>query len=145
MANVRAIIRKTQYDNGTDREISENESEDPGESTLSTDIEGDDLVNQQEILHLDQAHRDKTIQTTKVPLPKKRRRADTVIACTSLPNRRHPAGAIAPPFLKRQKSTMNILCESDVVPTQALPLPKSGGDQNVPQPKAGGNHNIPQH
>ena len=43
------------------------------------------------------------------------------------------------------KSTINILHESVVVPAQALPLPKTGGDQNVPQPKAGGDHNIPRH
>jgi hypothetical protein len=146
IANVRAIIRKKQDDNHNNREISKNESEDPGESTLSSDIKVDDLDNQQqEVLHLDQARRDKTLRTTRVPPPKKRSRADTVIARTSLPNLRHPAGAIAPPLLKRQKSTINILRESDVVPTQALPLLKTGGDQNVPQPKAGGDHNVPPH
>ena len=106
-------------------------------------MEEDDLDNQPENLHLDQARRDKTIRTTRVPLPKTRSRADTVIARTSLPNLRHPAGAIAPPLLKHQKSTINILRESDVLPAQALPLPKTGGDQNVPQPKAGGDHNVP--
>jgi hypothetical protein len=146
IGNVCARICKKQDDNDTDREISENQSEHPGESTLSSDIEEDDLDNQQqEILHLDQARRDKTIRTTRVPPPKKQSHADTVIACTSFPNLRHPAGAIAPPLLKRQKSTINILRESDVVPAQALPLLKTGGDQNVPQPKAGGDHNVPQH
>jgi hypothetical protein len=52
---------------------------------------------------------------------------------------------MAPPLLKRQKSTINILLESDIVPTQALPLPNDGGDQNVPQPKADGDYNVPQH
>jgi hypothetical protein len=52
---------------------------------------------------------------------------------------------VAPPLLKRQKSTVNILRESDIVPAQALPLPKAGGDHSVPQPKAGGDHNVPQH
>jgi hypothetical protein len=47
-------------------------------------------------------------------------------------------------LLKCQKSTINILRESDVVPAQALPLLKTGGVQNVPQPKAGGDHNVPQ-
>jgi len=79
-----------------------------------------------------------TIQTTRVQLPKKRSRADTVIVCTPL-----PVGAIAPPLLKRQKSAINISRVSDVV--QMLALPKAGGDQNVPQPKAGGDHNVPQH
>ena len=133
-----------QDDDDTDREISENECEDLGESTLSSDIEEDDLDKQQEVLHLDQARRDKTIRTTRVPPPKKRSRADTVIARTSLPNLRHPAGAMAPPLLKRQKSTINISRESDIV--QALPLPKAGGDHNMPQQKpGGGDHNVPQH
>jgi len=73
-----------------------------------------------------------------------RARADTVIARTSLPNLRHPARAMAPPLLKRQKSTINISCQSDIV--QALPLPKAGADQNVAQQKpGGGDHNVPQH
>jgi hypothetical protein len=111
---------------------------------LSSDIEEDDLDNQQEVLHLDQARRDKTIRSTKVPPPKKRSRADTVIARTSLPNLRHPARVIVPPLLKRQNSTINISCESDIV--QALPLPKAGGNQNVPHQKpGGGDHNVPQH
>ena len=59
--NVRAIILMKPDDNDTDREISENESEDLGESTLSSDIEEDDLDNQQKVLHQDQARCDKTI------------------------------------------------------------------------------------
>jgi len=144
IANVRAIILMKQDENDTDREIGENESEDLGVSTLSSDIEEDDLDNQQEVLHQDQACRDKTIRTTRVPPPKKRSRADTVIARTSLPNLRHPTGAMAPPLLKRQKSTINISRESDIV--QALPIPKGGGDHNMPQQKpGGGDHNVPQH
>jgi len=144
IANVRAIILMKQDDNDTDREISENESEDLGESTLSSDIEEDDLDNQQEVLNQDQARRDKTIRTTRAPPPKKRSRADTVIAHTSLPNLRHQARAMAAPLLKRQKSTINISRESDIV--QALPLPKAGGDHNMPQQKpGGGDQNVPQH
>jgi hypothetical protein len=131
IANIRAIILMKQDDDDVDREISNDESEDLGESTLSSDIEEDDLDIRQEVLHLDQARRDKTIRTTRVPPPKKRSRADTVIARAPLPNLRHPAGAIAPPLLKRQKSVINISRESDVV--QALPLPKASGDHNVPQ------------
>ena len=52
---------------------------------------------------------------------------------------------MAPPLFKHQKSTINILLKSDIVPTLALPLPKAGGDHSVPQPKAGGEHNVPQH
>jgi len=103
------------------------------------------LDNQQEVLHLDEARRDKIIRTTQVRQPKERNRADTVVPRTSLPNLQHPATAMAPPLLKRQKSTVNILRESEIVPSQALPLPKSGGDHTVPQPKAGGDHNVPQH
>ena len=131
IANIRAIILMKQDDDDVDREISNDESEDLGESTLSSDIEEDDLDIRQEVLHLDQARRDKTIRTTRVQPPKKRSRADTVIARTSLPNLRHPAGAMAPPLLKRQKSVINISRESDVV--QALPLPKASGDHNIPQ------------
>jgi len=60
-------------------------------------------------------------------------------------NLRHPARAIAPLLLIRQKSTINTLCESDVVPALGLPLPKAGGDKNLLPPKAGGDQNIPQH
>jgi hypothetical protein len=144
IANVRAIILMKQDDNNTDPEIIKNEREDLGESTLSSDIEEDDLDNQQEVPHRDQARHDKTIRTTLVPPPKKRSRADTLIACTSLPNLRHPAGAMAPPLLNCQKSPINISCKSDIV--QALPIPKAGGDHNMPQQKPGGrDHNVPQH
>jgi hypothetical protein len=60
---------------------------------LSSDIEDDNLDNQQLVLQLGQGPSDKTIQTTRVPTPKKRSRADTVIARTSLPTLRHPDGA----------------------------------------------------
>jgi hypothetical protein len=146
IANVRVIIDMPQDDDDTDREeISDEDSKDTGESTLSSDIEEDDLDSQQVVLHQDQARRDKIIRTTRVPQPKKRNRADTVIARTSLPNLRDQAWAMAPPLLKCQKSTIQILRESDIVPAQALPLPKAGGDQNVLQPKAVGDHNVPQH
>ena len=75
----------------------------------------------------------------------KRSRADTVIAGNRLPNARYPVRARAPPFIKHQKSTINILRETDVIPAQALPLPQAGGDQYVPQPKAGGDHDVSQH
>jgi len=111
---------------------------------LSSDIKDDDLDNQQELLQLDQGCRDKTIRTTKVPLPTKLNRTDTVIACTSLPNLRHPSGAIVPPLLKRKNSTVNKLRQSEIVPAQALPHPKAGGDKNAPQPKAGGDYSVHQ-
>jgi hypothetical protein len=126
IAIVRRLIVMTKDDNDTQREISENESEDLEESTLSFDIEEDNLENQQEVLQVDQACRDKTIRTTSDPPPKNQSRADTVIARTSLPNLRPPAGAMAPPLLKQPKSAINISRESDIV--QAIPLPKAGGD-----------------
>jgi len=143
IANVRAIIVMKQDDDDTNQEISNDEIEDPAESTLSSNIEEDDLDIRQEVLHVDQVRHDETIRTTRVPLPKKQCHADIVIARAPLPNLRQPARAIAPPLLKCQKSVINISCESDVV--QALPLPKAGGDQNISQPNAGGDHNIPQH
>jgi len=97
----------------------------------------------QEVLHLEQARCDKTIQIAKVPLPMKRSRADAVIARTPLPNLPHPVRAQAPRLLKCQKSAIDISCKSDVV--QPLLLPKAGGDNKVSQPKAGGDHNIPPH
>jgi len=60
IANVRTIIHMKQDDDDTDREkISDEDSEDTGESTLSSDIEEDDLDKQQEVLHLDQVRHDK--------------------------------------------------------------------------------------
>jgi len=144
IANVQSMILMKQDDNDTNREISENANEDLWESTLSSNIQEDNLDHQQEVLHRDLARRDKTIRTTRVPPPTKRSYADTVIARTSLPNLEHPARAMVPPLLKRQKSSINISRESDIV--QALPLPKAGGNHNMPQHKpGGGDHNVPQH
>jgi hypothetical protein len=82
IANVRAIMLIKQNDIDTDQEISENESEDAAESDMSSDIQKDDLDNLQEVLHLEQARRDETIRTTRVPLPEKRSGSDTVIGRT---------------------------------------------------------------
>jgi hypothetical protein len=92
-----------QHDDNTDQEMSDNNSKDPWESPLSSDIEDCILDNQQEILLLDQAQGDKTWQTSRAPLSMKRTRADTVITLTSMPNLWHPAGAMAPLLLKWQK------------------------------------------
>ena len=145
IAIVRATILVKQDDDYTNLEIRNDDSEVPGESTLSSNIEEDDLNNRQGVLHLDQARRDTTLWMTSVPLLKKWSHDDTIIALTSLPNLRQPAGAIALQLLKRQMSAINILCESDIVPAQVLPLPKAGGDQSVLQPKACGDYNVPQH
>jgi hypothetical protein len=133
-----------QDDDNTHREISEIECDDLGESTLPSDIEEDDLDNYQDVLHLDQARRDKTISTTRVLPPKQWSHADTVTPRTSHLNLLHPAGAMVPLLLKRQKSTINISHDSDII--QALTLPTAGGDQIVPQQTpGGGEHNVPQH
>jgi hypothetical protein len=85
--DIRAIILMKQDDDDIDQEeISDDDSEEAGESILSSDIKEDDSDKQQEVLHRAQARRDKIIRTTRVPLPKKRNRADTVIARSSLPH-----------------------------------------------------------
>jgi hypothetical protein len=165
IANARAIILINQYDHDPDREISNDKSEYPGKSTLSSNIEEDDVDIGQEVLHPEQAHRDKAMRATSVLQSKKCSRVDTVIARPPLPNLRHSVAAIAPPSLKRQKSAINILRGSDIVQVFLLskacgdhivpqpkaggnrnvPQPKDGGDYNVPQPKASGDHNVPQH
>jgi len=96
-------------------------------------------------IHLHQVRNDEIIQTTRVSQPKKRSRAETVLARTAIPNLWHPPRAIAPLLLKFQKSTINTVRKSDVVPAQALPLPKADGDLHIPQPKASGDYNISQH
>jgi len=65
------MIHMNQDDDDTDwKEIRDGGSQHAGESTLSSDIEEDNLDNQQDVLHLDQPRRDKIIQTTRVPLRK---------------------------------------------------------------------------
>jgi len=138
-------------DDDTDQDIgddeSEGKSEDTGETTLSSDIKEGNLDHQQQVLLLGQARRDKSSRTRRVPLPKKRSRADTVIARTLLSNPRKPPGSMAPPLLKCQKSArLNKSSESDrVLSAQALPQPMSSGDQNALQPKASADQNIPRH
>jgi len=93
-------------DDETNEEISDDDSENTGESTLSSAIKEDDLDHQQEILHLGQVCWDKSFCTMRVPLPKKRSRANTVIARPPLPNSRNLPVAMAPPLLKRPKSSL---------------------------------------
>jgi len=142
-----SLISLLMQGDNTDQELSHDKSQDPGESTLSSNIEEDNLDHQQEVLLLGQVRREKSLRTTMVLLSKNWSRADTVIARPPLPNSRNPAGSMAPPLLKRQKSPLlNKLSESDHAPsTQALPLCMSSGDQNVPQPKASADQNVPQH
>jgi len=126
IANVWTIVPMRQDDDDTDRDISNDDMDDPGESTLPSEIEEDDLDNLQEVVHLHQARHDKTLQNIRVSLPTTRSCADTVIAHTRLPNLRHPVRAQSPALPKCQESTMNISCKSDIV--QALPLGNASGD-----------------
>jgi hypothetical protein len=135
-------------DDKTNQQIGDTDSEDTGESTLSSDIKEDGLDHQLEVFNLCQRRRDKSLHTTKVPLPKKRSRADSVIACPPLPNSQNLPAAMAPPLPKRQKSSLlNKSSESDWTPSAwALVLPNNwSADQNSPQPKARSDHNVPQH
>ena len=134
--------------NETNQEIVDDDSEDTGDSTLSFDIEEDNMDHQLEVLHLDQARRDKSLSTTRVPLPIKRSHANTVIARPSLPNSRNLHVAMAPPLLKRQKSSLlNNLSESHCAPSARILVPpnKSSGDQNIPQPIASCDQSDPKH
>jgi len=93
-------------DDNTDPEIDEEESEDPGESTSSSNTEDVNLHHEQEVLPRGHARRDKLLRATSVAQPRKRSDADSVIAHPPLPNSRNPAGALAPPLLKPQNSTL---------------------------------------
>jgi len=129
-----------------DEEIGDDENSNTEESILSLDINQDILNQSLDFLLLDEPHNDNTVWTTGVPLPKISTHGDTVIAHAPLQNSRNPAGAIAPPLLKCQKSTLhNKLCKSHCPTAQAHPPPKSSGDQNVPNPKASGVQNVPQY
>jgi len=90
-------------DDETNQEICDDDSEEAGESTSSSDIEEDHLDHQQEVLHLGQAGWDKSLRTIRVPLPKIQSCADTVIARPPLPNSQNLPVAMAPLLLKRQK------------------------------------------
>jgi len=57
------------HDDETDQEIDDDDSDDTRESTISSDIEGDDLDHQPEVLDLGQARQDKSLCTRRVPLP----------------------------------------------------------------------------
>jgi len=145
------LIRPSSFinqDDETVQEIGDDNSEDTGELTTSSEIEEDNLDHQQEVLHLGQSRRDKSVCTTCLPLPKKRSHADAVIVRPPLANSRNQLAAMAPPVLKRQKSSLlNKLSESDHAPSaRALVLPnKSSGDQNIAPPKASSGQNVLQH
>jgi hypothetical protein len=80
------VLLMKKNDDDTDPELSHDTNDDLGSSALSCDIKENNVDNQQQVLHLDQACSDITIRTTRVPLPKKRSCAETVIARTPLSN-----------------------------------------------------------
>jgi hypothetical protein len=86
IADVCTIILINDDDDHADREISDDNFTDLGASSLLSDIKEDYLDNQHNVLHPDQAHHGKTLQITRVHLPKQWNSADTVIACISLAN-----------------------------------------------------------
>jgi hypothetical protein len=92
IANVWVMYLIKQDDDDTNQQISNGESEDPGEFTLLSDMTEDDLDNWQEVLHLGQVRPDKALQTTRVPLPKKQSHADSIVTRTPPRNLGHPAG-----------------------------------------------------
>jgi len=53
--------------------------------------------------------------------------------------------AIVPALLKCQKSTLNQLLESNLVPVPAQALPKASSDSNIPKQHASADHNVPYH
>ena len=105
-------------DNDTNQDIADGESDETGETTLSSDIEEVDLDHQQEVLLLDKACPDTSSESPRVPLPKIRCHADTVIGRTLVSHPRKPPGSIASPLLKRHKSALlNKSSESDCSPS----------------------------
>lgn len=84
MANVNTIMFIRQDDDNTDHEISNDESEYLAEFTLLSDMEKDDLVHWQQVLHLNQGCHDKLIRTTRVLLPVTRSGTNAVIERTTL-------------------------------------------------------------
>ena len=98
--------------------IGDDECEDTTETTFSSEIEETCSNHQLEVQLLREVHREKSLSTTWVPLPKTWSCANTVIACPPLPISWNPAVAMAPPWLKRQKSTpINKLSESAHAPS----------------------------
>jgi len=82
-----SVLKK---DDDTNPEIVDDDSKDPGESTLSSVIEEDELDHHQVVLLLGRARQDMLLSVTWVPQPKKRSCTDTVIAHPPLPNSQIP-------------------------------------------------------
>jgi len=144
MANVHTIIVTMQGDDKWEYMISDNETEDPRESTVSSVTQKDDLDHPLQILCLGEACHNKRSRSTRVTLPKTQSVADTLIPRYKLLRVWYPAKAIAHLLFKSQMSIINMLCKSELIAAQALPIPRASGDQNVPQTMASGHQNVPQ-
>jgi len=143
-----SLISLMNDDDDTNPQIADDDSENTGEYTFLSDINEDHLDHQQEVLHLGLMRQEKSLRTTRVPLPQKRGHADTVIACPLHPNCQNLPVAMAPPLLKCQKSSLvNKLFNSDHAPSAwALVHPNmSSGNVNIQQPKASCDQNVPHH
>jgi hypothetical protein len=82
------ILRKQDEDTDLDigNDESKGKSDDMGESIVLSEIEEHDLSHQLHVLLPGQAHWDKLLETTRVPLPKKQRHTDTVSSHPLFPN-----------------------------------------------------------
>jgi hypothetical protein len=113
-----SLMLLLKQDDGINQMLSDDKSEDPGESTLLSDLIEDDSDYRQEVLLLGLARWDKSLPTTRIPLQKTQSRSDTVSVRSPLPNSRNPAWAMAPPLLKCLKSTvLNKSSEPDRAPS----------------------------
>jgi hypothetical protein len=113
-----SLMLLLKQDDGINQKLSDDKSEDPGESTLLSDLKEDDSDYQQEVHLLGLGRWDKSLPTTRIPLQKTQSRSDTVIVHSPLPNSRNPAWAMAPPLLKCVKSTiLNKSSEPDRAPS----------------------------
>jgi hypothetical protein len=90
-------------DDKTNYKIGDDDSEDTGDSTMSSDIDEENLDNQEDVLHLGQACRGMSFCTTRVQLPKERSHTDIIIARPLLPNSRYLPATMALPQLKHKK------------------------------------------
>jgi len=101
-----SLVSVMEHHDDTNWEIGDYETADSRECTLSPKIDEDDWDHQQEVLLQSQEGQDKSLRTTRVPLPKKQSHANTVIPRPQLPNSRNPARVMRPPLLKCRKSTL---------------------------------------
>jgi len=135
-----------QNDN-TEQEIDTGKCEGTRESILLSDIDGDFIDHQQEVLLLCQVHQNMSLQSTNIQQSEKGIHTNTLIAHPHFRNSQNPAVDTLPPKFRLQWSMLlNELCKSDLAsPIHVLQLSKSTRDLHVSQPKASGDYNGPQY